>query len=266
MQRAFFVHNVDFFPRVQCADLGSQGNFGTPYSCWLCHWARHYHLFAMETTAANLPELLYIQDPLCGWCYGMSPVIQQVQAGFAGRIDVSVLCGGMVTGNDAGPIADSWDYIRHALTEVETVTGVQFGEAFQRLGDEGSYLYNSEPPCRAITAFRQLTQDPARIVAFAHAVQLALFRDGQDLNNPSSYTALLAPFGVDVVEFQHHWALPETVRAAQQEFAAVARIGVQGFPTAVLRIGEQGYVLARGYQPYEQLRQGLEQLLREQAQ
>jgi putative protein-disulfide isomerase len=43
----------------------------------------------------------------------------------------------------------------------------------------------------------------------------------------------------------------------------VARIGVEGFPTAVVRIGEQGYVLARGYQPYEQLRAGLEQLLRE---
>ena len=45
----------------------------------------------------------------------------------------------------------------------------------------------------------------------------------------------------------------------------MARIGVQGFPTTVLRLGEQGYVLARGYQPYEQLRSGLEQLLREEA-
>ena len=55
---------------------------------------------------------------------------------------------------------------------------------------------------------------------------------------------------------QRRWAAPETARATQQEFAAVARIGVQGFPTAVVRIGEQGYVLARGYQPYEQLRAG----------
>ena len=58
------------------------------------------------------------------------------------------------------------------------------------------------------------------------------------------------------------FAAPETATAARQEFAAVARIGVQGFPTAVVRIGEQGYVLARGYQPYAQLRAGLEQLLK----
>ena len=217
----------------------------------------------MEPTPAQLPELLYLHDPLCGWCYGMSPVINQVQEEFAGRVDVSVLCGGMVQGDEVGSIAETWDYIKQALGDVEKITGVQFGEAFLALGAEGSYVYDSEPPSRAITAFRQLTQDPARAVAFAHAVQTALFRDGQDLNDPSTYNARLAPFGVDVVEFQRRFAAPETARATQQEFAAVARIGVQGFPTAVLRLGEQGYVLARGYQPYEQLRQGLEQLLRE---
>jgi len=215
----------------------------------------------MEPLLANLPELLYIQDPLCGWCYGMSPVINRVQQAFAGRIEVSVLCGGMVKGDDVGPIAETWDYLKQALGDVEKVAGVQFGEAFLALGAGGSYVYDSEPPSRAIAAFRHITQDPARAVAFAHAVQAALFHDGQDLNDPTTYNALLRPFGVDVVEFQGRFAAPETARAVQQEFAAVARIGVQGFPTAVLRLGEQGYVLARGYQPYEELRLGLEQLL-----
>jgi len=215
--------------------------------------------------AANLPELLYLHDPLCGWCYGLSPVINQIQTDFAGRLDVSVLCGGMVVGDEAGLSAETWDYLRQSLDELETVTGVRFGEAFRTLGDAGTYRYDSEPPSRAIVAFRQLTQDPARTVAFAHAVQQALFRDGLDLNEAATYAPLLAPFGVDAAEFEHRRAAPETAQAARQEFAAVARIGVQGFPTAVVRVGEQGYVLARGYQPYEQLRAGLEQLLRETA-
>lgn len=212
---------------------------------------------------AALPELLYLHDPLCGWCFGTSPAINQLQADFAGRLDVSVLCGGMVLGADAGPIADSWDYIRQALAEVETVTGVRFGEAFRALGAAGTYRYDSEPPSRAIVAFRQITQDPARTVAFAHAVQQALFRDGYDLNALTTYEPLLESFGLDIAEFGRRWAAPETAQAARQEFAAVARIGIQGFPTLVVRVGEQGYVLARGYQPYEQLRAGLEQLLRE---
>ncbi|OGX86075.1 DsbA family protein [Hymenobacter glacialis] len=212
----------------------------------------------------SLPELLYIHDPLCGWCYGMSPVISRVQADFAGRLDVSVLCGGMVTGAQAAPITETWRDLKKELADVEKATGVAVGPEFIALAEEGTYTYDSEPPSRAIVAFRQITQDPARAVAFAHAVQLALFHDGMDLNNPTVYNALLAPFGVDATEFHRRFAAPETARAMKQEFAAVARIGVQGFPTSVVRLGEQGYVLARGYQPYELVRQGLEQLLREQ--
>ncbi len=213
--------------------------------------------------APGLPELLYLHDPLCVWCYGLNPAIQRLQAELAGRLDVSVLCGGMVVGAEAGPLAKSWDALRPLLAEVETVTGVPFGGAFQILAATGTVRYDSEPPSRAIVAFRQLTQDPARTVAFAHAVQQALFRDGCDLNESVTYLPLLAPFGVDSADFLNRWAASETARAAQQEFAAVGRIGVQGFPTLVVRIGEQGFVLARGYQPYEQLRAGLEQLLRE---
>ena len=217
-----------------------------------------------QPAPAHLPELLYIHDPLCRWCYGMSPVINRVQAEFAGRVEVSVLCGGMVQGPEAGPLSAA-GALEKEMEDVEKITGVQFGAAFRALVEAGRYVLDSEPPSRAITAFRHLTQDPARAVAFAHAVQAALFCDGHDLNAPATYGPLLAPFAVDAAEFRRRFAAPETARATQQEFAAVARIGVQGFPTSVLRLGEQGYVLARGYQPYEQLRQGLEQLLREEA-
>ena len=220
---------------------------------------------SVPTSPAARPELLYIHDPLCGWCYGMSPVINRVQAEFAGRVDVSVLCGGMAVGARATPIAETWGYIKSALGDVEKATGVQFGPAFKALAEAGRYVYDSEPPCRAIVAFRQLTQDPARAVAFAHAVQTALFRDGHDLNHVVTYAALLLEFEVDAADFQRHFAAPDTARATQQEFAAVARTGVRGFPTVVLRRGEQGHVLARGYQPYELLRQGLEQLLADEA-
>lgn len=63
----------------------------------------------MPTPSTDLPELLYLQDPLCGWCYGMSSVMGRVQREFAGRVAVSVLCGGMVKGEDVGPLVESWD-------------------------------------------------------------------------------------------------------------------------------------------------------------
>jgi putative protein-disulfide isomerase len=71
------------------------------------------------------------------------------------------------------------------------------------------------------------------------------------------------PYGVNAAEFRRVFEQPETATAVQQEFAAVNRIGVQGFPTVLLRVGSQGYVLSRGYQPYEVFVQGLEQALQQ---
>ncbi|WP_185816881.1 DsbA family protein [Hymenobacter metallilatus] len=209
----------------------------------------------------DLPELLYISDPLCSWCYGMSPVVQQVQAQFAGRVVVSVLCGGMITGEQVGPIREEWPLLSGALGQVQQVTGVVFGPAFRARGEEGSYVLNSEPPCRAIHAFRQLRQEQA--AQFAHKVQQAYFRDGADLNDPATYAALVAPYGLDAADFQARMQSREIIRGTILEFAAVGKIGVQGYPTTILRLGSQGLILARGYQPYDLFAARLEEALRQ---
>jgi putative protein-disulfide isomerase len=210
----------------------------------------------------DLPELLYIYDAYCGWCYGMSPVMQRVAQEFADRITIGVLSGGMITQGEVGPIGNTWEHVANALQQVERVTGVQFGEAYQQLGQAGTYIQDSEPPARALYAFRQLDSE-GRAIAFAHDIQLALFQRGENLNDVATYEKLVQPYGLAAEEFQRVLQQPETIKAVQQEFEAVNRIGVQGFPTIILRVGSQGYVLSRGYQPYESFVQGLEQALQQ---
>ncbi|QNP50809.1 hypothetical protein H9L05_11490 [Hymenobacter qilianensis] len=70
---------------------------------------------------------------------------------------------------------------------------------------------------------------------------------------------------MDAAEFERRLVLPETATATRQEFAAVERIDVQGFPTTILRVGQQGYVLARGFQPYEAFSKAVRQALQQAA-
>ncbi|UOR05601.1 DsbA family protein [Hymenobacter aerilatus] len=218
----------------------------------------------MEQTA-DRPEILYLFDPLCGWCYGMSPVIRQAQQAFAGRIDVSVLCGGMLTGADAASIGESWDFLSGGAAQVGEVTGAEFGAAYHTVGEEGALRLDSEPPSRAIVVFRQLDGGQQRTIQFAHDVQTALFRDGQDLNELATYLPLLQPYGVDAAAFQRLWSAPETAALVQQEFTTVGRLNLEGLPTTVLRVGNDGYIVAKGYQPYTVFAAGLEQALAEKA-
>ncbi|WP_324676142.1 DsbA family protein [Hymenobacter sp. GOD-10R] len=204
----------------------------------------------------DLPDLLYIYDPLCSWCYGMTPVVQRIQAEFEGRVNVSILNGGMMVGEQVGPIRTNWPTIKANLATIEKVTGVRFSRAFRQLGEEGSYVQDSDLPCRALAVFRQLDVTQKRALNFAHVIQRALFEDGKDLNNPSTYDALVTPFGIETKTFQQLLATAQ--KAVRQEFAAVAQIGVKGFPTSILRMGSQGYLLARGFQRYEVFASGLE--------
>ncbi|OWP63918.1 protein-disulfide isomerase [Hymenobacter amundsenii] len=214
----------------------------------------------MQPTPNDLPELLYIYDAYCGWCYGMSPVMQRVQANFAGSLTVAVLSGGMLAGERAESIGAGWGYIVGAMPQVEQATGVRFGEAYKQLGEAGSYFQDSEAPGRALYVVRQLDAQ-GRVLDFAHEVQLALFERGEDLNDARTYGPLVQALGLDVPEFSRQFELPETGAAVRREFEAVGRIGVQGFPTIILRAGSQGYVLSRGFQPYDVFARNLEQAL-----
>lgn len=216
--------------------------------------------FVPMQQAALTHQLLYIFDPLCGWCYGMSPVVARLADEFAERVPLTVLSGGMVTGNDVEPIRNKWGYVSQALQQVERVTGVEFGAAFKQLGEEGSYVNNSEPPSRALMAFKQL--DPLnREIHFAHDIQRAHFGEGRDLNAPETYEQLAREYSLDPAEFRRWYESDATREATQHEFDMVRQLGVQGFPTLVLVHGHQGYVLTRGYESYESLKAGLKQLL-----
>ena len=63
---------------------------------------------------ADKPTFFYVYDALCGWCYGFSPVMQNVAAKYDDRLNFEVISGGMVTGPRVGPIGQVAPYIKSA--------------------------------------------------------------------------------------------------------------------------------------------------------
>ncbi len=205
------------------------------------------------------PKLLYMYDPLCGWCYGFSPAIKKIWELYGDRLHCEVWSGGLAIGEAAQPIGTGWAFIGRSLHIVEETTGVHFGEGFKALVQEGTYVYNSEPPCIAMTVFKEY--HPARAVAFAHDLQHALFYDGHSLNTPSTYRELVQPYGIDADEFISKMNDASYRTATYKEFETVASMGVSGFPTLVYLDSEFGVPLARGYRPYDAIVSVLDKML-----
>ena len=194
-------------------------------------------------------QLIYILDPMCSWCWGFNPVLQQVlkQAQAAG-IKVTVRVGGLRTGEQALLDKSKRDYILQHWRSVAEATGQPF--AFEQAMPSG-FLYNTEPACRALVVARQL--DESLLFRFLDSLQQAFYQDAQDITQPSVLRELAVQAGYDTEAFCNIFDAAATQDATQAEFAWVSNLAVRGFPTLLAQHQQQFALITNGYQPYSAL-------------
>jgi putative protein-disulfide isomerase len=66
-------------------------------------------------SAQERPEIIYVFDPLCGWCYGFSPVIKQAYDTYKDKADFKVITGGMIIGDQISPIGKMAEPVRNLV-------------------------------------------------------------------------------------------------------------------------------------------------------
>lgn len=206
-------------------------------------------------------RFIYIYDPLCGWCYGFTSVVQQLQERNNGNMEFDILSGGMITGDNRHTFASMKAFILREHTNVENMTGAKFGAAFLEKLLPSEEIMDSEKPSVALTVFKQY--QPENAITFAHDMQVALNYNGQSLNNDSTYRSLIKKFSLPEDEFISRLHDENYRYETQQEFQLIQNWGITGFPAAILDTGKQLYLCARGYTPLDQLEKTIENILKE---
>jgi putative protein-disulfide isomerase len=219
------------------------------------------------------PTLLYIQDALCGWCYGFSPVVQKLYDNYKDRIVFDVLSGGMVSPEHAQPVSVKAKYVAEAYKTVEQYSGVKFGEAYLKhyfKPEESTWIEESLTPATALSllkAAQPISQDGGKggtAVSFSRAIQDLHMKEGKDLSDPKTYRDLATSINLDEEEFMRRLKEEEWQEEARYEFALVKQLGITGFPAVVLQTAsDKFYLLARGYTAYEDLSARLDRALAE---
>ncbi len=199
-----------------------------------------------------MPQLHYLYDALCGWCYGFSPVITEFHDRHP-QLPVRVISGGMITGERIGPIGEVAGYIKQAYKVVEDRCGVTFGEGFLRgILDEGTAVFTSVPAAVAMAVFRE--QQPEDQLAFAADLQRAIYFDGIEPLDHAAYAKRATSFGLEEADFLQKMDDPAYRALAEDDFRLSQRFGVTGFPTLIYEDGAgRFYALARGYVSLDQL-------------
>jgi len=204
-------------------------------------------------------KLLYFYDPLCGWCFGFSPVIKKLEIEFQEEIAFEAISGGMVLGERVKPLSEMRDYLKEAMPRLEEMTGVKFGKPYLDILEEGSLMLNSELPCIAMTVFKSISNKSN--IEFASALQSTLYEKGINLNQIENYEALVQDFDLPWDVFKSKMEDPAYKEKTYQEFQIGQQMGIGGFPSVVLSIGNQGYLIARGYRPENEMKAVIEEIL-----
>lgn len=187
-------------------------------------------------------KLIYVFDAYCGWSHGFSPTLREVTSRHP-ELDVEVVSGGLFTGDRRVPIRE-FGYVQGANAQIAELTGAEFGEAYERLMADGSFVMDSQAAARGLAALRRAA--PARAVELATALQRAFYVDGLSLSDRATYRKVAERAGLDADDVAAAFEAAEAEAAARADFARAAALGVDAFPTLLAEDGEDATVLARG--------------------
>lgn len=196
------------------------------------------------------PHLIYFADPMCSWCYGFSPVIDEIRRVYGDALPVRVVMGGLRPGNDKSMTPEARRDLAGHWTHVTEATGLPFDPAvLERPG----FLYDTDPAARAVVVARREGQDVA--VRYLAAAQRAFYAENRDVTSGEVLGDLAEEFGLDRAAFLDAWASEAAKTETWSDYALSQRAGVTGFPTLVGGPNDQGVfgVVTRGYAPPEQV-------------
>lgn len=179
----------------------------------------------------------FIFDPLCGWCYGASPVLERMREDGFG---IDLLPTGLP--DEARPIDTEFaELIWSTDRLVAQHTGQPFTRAYRTLLNGGSAHLDAWPATLAVIAVARTRPD--RQSAWLQALQIARFVNGRDTGDLRTVETVLREIGLhnaaDLVGSANPVLVAAAGAAVRRGRALLAEHGIDGGP-AVLLTGHEG--------------------------
>ena len=202
-------------------------------------------------------SLIYVWDPYCGWCYGFSKSLQAFCENHP-ELPLTILSGGLFVGDRKMPIA-SFPHIPEANKRISQLTGVEFGTPYQMLLEEGSFTIDSEAAAKGFAALRYFA--PERAYDLASSMQYAFYYEGKSLSDPATYQEIALANNIDPEAVLARFLSNDSTEDAQVDFTKVQQLGIQSYPTLLLKKDDEYFSLGGGVMTPEKLEARLQSII-----
>ncbi|MCI5057615.1 MAG: DsbA family protein [Flavobacteriales bacterium] len=201
-------------------------------------------------------EIIYIGDPMCSWCWGISPQLNALKRyGEQKGIPFKIVMGGLRPGG-----GDKWniafkDFLKHHWEEVNKRSNQPFG---YKLFDLEHFNYDTEPACRAVVTAKNIA--PQKAHSFYELTQYYFYVESKDPKELTFYEPICEKLKIDFNIFKEQFSSEEMKNNTHGDFSQSRQLGVSGFPSVLFRKEDQLHFLARGYASYKAMKERLETL------
>lgn len=202
------------------------------------------------------PELIYVGDPMCSWCYGFAPEITKLKEAYSNKVKFTIVMGGLRPGTTEVMDSSMKVFLKEHWVEIGHRTNQPF--KFDIL-NSSDFVYDTEPPARAVVVVRKLKPEIA--FDFFKEVQHLFYEHNKNTNDIANYLGLLTKFGIDKDEFIKQYNSEEIKNDTRNDFIQSRELGVNGFPAVLLKINEKAETLTYGYTTFEKMDKRLRKII-----
>lgn len=175
-------------------------------------------------------RITYLFDPLCGWCYGASAMLETLIR--EPDLDVELAPTGLFAGTGARPMDQGFaDYAWSNDQRIARLTGQPFSEAYRHdVLKNHTRLFDSGPATLAVIAVAITA--PERAFDALKAIQHARYVEGRDITD----IAVLA----QVLRTLHMPEIADRLETPDAALMAAYRSRVETARTEMRRLGAEG--------------------------
>ena len=206
---------------------------------------------------AQKTKIVYVGDPMCSTCWGMSNELLHLQQSFYGELDFEVWVGGLRPGG-----GDPWDngfktFLKSHWKSVNELTGQPFEYSFF---DRETFSYDTEPACRAVVAAKEI--DVTKAFTFFEAIQRKFYVENEDPCKEEFYASICYELGINYFSFLDLFRDEVIRKKAYREFLKCREYGVISFPTVFVIKEQTNHFIANGYMNFTTMSKKIEEVLK----
>jgi putative protein-disulfide isomerase len=173
--------------------------------------------------------LHYVHDPLCGWCYAATPMVEAVEsAGLKLKLH-----GGGLWDQKTRLDINKRNYIRQSDRRIATLAGREFGAPYlDGLLNDDTTVFWSRPTIAAVLNAGALGEGAD--LAMLHAIQAAHYQRGLHVVDSSVLQHLAVDIGLDGDEFSTAINDIPVDEHIQETRRWMQQFGLGGYPSFVV--------------------------------